>query len=104
MPVVSPATGEVVGSIGAATAADVDAAVAAARAAFKGWAATPAAERAVVLKAIAAGIRSRKAELAAMETLDGGKPITEAEWDMDDAAGCFEARRQLAGAESWPLA
>ena len=90
--VVSPATEAVVGHIGAATAADVDAAVAAARAAFPGWRRTSGAGRAAVLRRIAAGVRERKAELAVLEARDCGKPIDEAEWDMDDVATCYEAR------------
>ena len=35
-------------------------------------------------------VKERKSELARLETSDMGKPIAEAEWDMDDVAGCFE--------------
>lgn len=35
-------------------------------------------------------VRERKSELARLETMDMGKPIAEAEWDMDDVAGCFD--------------
>jgi aminomuconate-semialdehyde/2-hydroxymuconate-6-semialdehyde dehydrogenase len=51
---------------------EVDAAVGAARSAFPGWAATPPAERAAVLHAIADGIEKRVPELARTETLDNG--------------------------------
>jgi aminomuconate-semialdehyde/2-hydroxymuconate-6-semialdehyde dehydrogenase len=53
-------------------AAEVDAAVRAAAAAFPGWAATPPAERAAVLQAIAAGIEKRVEDLAVVETADNG--------------------------------
>ncbi|HEX4358163.1 MAG TPA: aldehyde dehydrogenase family protein, partial [Pseudonocardia sp.] len=53
-------------------AAEVDAAVRAARDAFADWSATPAPERAAVLHAIADGIEARAAELAAVETADNG--------------------------------
>jgi 5-carboxymethyl-2-hydroxymuconic-semialdehyde dehydrogenase len=53
-------------------AAEVDAAVQAARDAFAGWSATPAPDRAAVLHAIADGIEARAAELAAVETADNG--------------------------------
>jgi betaine-aldehyde dehydrogenase len=89
--VVCPSTEAVVGSVGAATSADVDAAVAAARAAFPGWRRTSGAARAAVLRRIAAGVRERKSELATLETRDCGKPIDEAEWDLDDVATCYEA-------------
>lgn len=35
-------------------------------------------------------VRERKSELARLETLDMGKPIAEAKWDLDDVAGCFD--------------
>jgi betaine-aldehyde dehydrogenase len=94
--VICPATEAVVGCVGAATAADVDAAVAAARAAFPCWRRTSGAGRAAVLRRIAAGVRERKSELATLEARDCGKPIDEAEWDMDDVATCYEARRAVA--------
>jgi acyl-CoA reductase-like NAD-dependent aldehyde dehydrogenase len=53
-------------------AAEVDAAVRAAAAAFGGWSATPPAERAAVLHAIADGIDKRVEELAEVETADNG--------------------------------
>jgi 5-carboxymethyl-2-hydroxymuconic-semialdehyde dehydrogenase len=52
--------------------AEVDAAVRAAGEAFAGWSATPAADRARVLHAIADGIDERAAELARVETADNG--------------------------------
>ncbi|RLN03598.1 uncharacterized protein C2845_PM13G12800 [Panicum miliaceum] len=95
LPVVNPATEAHIGEIPAGTAEDVEAAVAAARAALKrnrgrDWARAPGAVRAKYLRAIAAKIIERKAELAKLEVLDCGKPYDEAAWDMDDVAGCFE--------------
>jgi betaine-aldehyde dehydrogenase len=57
--------------------AEIDAAVAAARQAFEGWSRTPAAERGRILRRAVAILRARNDELAALETLDTGKPITE---------------------------
>ncbi|MCD0451773.1 aldehyde dehydrogenase family protein [Actinocorallia sp. API 0066] len=74
--VVNPATGEVVASVPWGTAADVDAAVAAASAALPGWAATPPEKRAAVLRRVAAGLRERGAEIAATITAEMGAPIT----------------------------
>ena len=104
--VVCPATEAVDGCIGAATSADVDAAVAAARAAFPGWRRTSGAARAAVLRRIAAGVRERKTELATLESRDCGKPIDEAEWDMDDVATCYDVRppRALCAARGHSLA
>ena len=76
MDVVDPATGDVVTTAAAATASDVDDAVAAARAAFPGWRDTPARERARVLRRVAALVMDRADEIAAVESLDVGKPIT----------------------------
>ncbi|MBN9737994.1 MULTISPECIES: aldehyde dehydrogenase family protein [unclassified Pseudonocardia] len=74
--VVDPATGAPVGSVPAGTAADVDAAVAAARAAFPGWSETPVGQRAAVVKAISAGLKERAAEIADTITAEMGSPIT----------------------------
>ena len=34
-------------------------------------------------------VKEKKSLLARLETMDMGKPIAEAEWDMDEVAGCF---------------
>ena len=96
--VINPATEEVIHRIAAATAEDVDAAVKAARRAFDtgGWPKLTGAERATYLRAIAAGIRARQAEIARLEVLDNGKPFPEADWDIADAAGCFDFYAGLA--------
>ncbi|MEU3571176.1 aldehyde dehydrogenase [Kitasatospora sp. NPDC036755] len=69
---VSPVDGGVLGEIARGTAAEAAAAVAAAKAAFPGWAATPREERARVLHAIADGVERRLEELAVVETADNG--------------------------------
>lgn len=98
LPVVDPATEEVFHHIPAATAADAEVAVAAARAAFDTgpWPRLTGKERAVYLRAMAQGIRNRLPELAAIEVRDNGKPLPEAEWDLGDAAGCFDFYADLA--------
>lgn len=98
LPVINPATEAVVHHIPAATAEDAEAAVAAARAAFDHgpWPRLTGAQRAAVLRAIAAGIRARLPELARLEVIDNGKPLPEAEWDLGDAAGCFDYYAGLA--------
>ncbi|MEU5851121.1 aldehyde dehydrogenase family protein [Saccharopolyspora shandongensis] len=73
--VLNPATEEVIGSVPAGTPSDVDAAVAAARAAFDGWAGTPLAERIAVARRISAGIAGRRDEIAATVTAEMGSPI-----------------------------
>ncbi|WP_320773303.1 aldehyde dehydrogenase [Streptomyces sp. CRN 30] len=69
---VSPIDGTVLGEISRGTPEDITAAVAAAKDAFPGWAATPRAERARLLRAIADGVDKRLEELAAVETADNG--------------------------------
>jgi acyl-CoA reductase-like NAD-dependent aldehyde dehydrogenase len=69
---ISPIDGSVLGEISRGTATEAAAAVAAAKAAFPGWAATPRAERAHILHAIADGVDKRLEELAIVETWDNG--------------------------------
>ncbi|MGO7511802.1 aldehyde dehydrogenase family protein (plasmid) [Rhizobium ruizarguesonis] len=96
--VINPATEEVIHRIAAATAEDVDLAVKAARRAFDrdGWPKLTGTRRAGYLRAIADGIRARQAEIARLEVLDNGKPFPEADWDVADAAGCFDFYAGLA--------
>ena len=72
--VINPATGEVIAEAPLSTKADVDAAVAAAKAAFESWAATPPAERARALLRMADLIEERGEEIADLEAADAGKP------------------------------
>jgi betaine-aldehyde dehydrogenase len=97
-PVINPATEEVIHHAPFGTAEDVDAAVRAARRAFDEgpWPRLPGAERARYLRTIAEGIRARQGELARLEVIDNGKPLPEAEWDIADAAGCFDFYAGLA--------
>jgi len=88
--VIDPATEEQIGTIGNASAADVDKAVAAAKAAFPSWTATSGSDRAKILRKFSEGLKKRKEFLAKWETMDMGKPIDESLWDLDDVAGCFE--------------
>jgi len=68
-------TGEVMGKVPAGGERDIDAAVAAARAAFEGWSTTPAAERAGYLQKISDGLKARAAELGATIAQEVGMPI-----------------------------
>jgi betaine-aldehyde dehydrogenase len=72
--VVNPATGEAIAEAPLSTKADVDAAVAAAKGAFGGWAATPPGERARALLRMADLIEERGEEIADLEAADAGKP------------------------------
>ncbi|MGW6528248.1 aldehyde dehydrogenase [Streptomyces venezuelae] len=68
----SPIDGTPLAEIARGTAAEARAAVAAAHAAFPRWAATPPAERAALLHAVADRVDARAGELAAVETADNG--------------------------------
>lgn len=71
----NPATGEVIDTITLATAADVDAAVAAAADAFPAWSRATPAERSTVLHDLAARMSARAKEYAQVESAQAGKPI-----------------------------
>ncbi len=73
--VFEPATGAPWATCPDGDAADIDAAVAAARDAFPAWSALPAAERAAWMERLAAGIEARLDEFALAESRDVGKPL-----------------------------
>ena len=73
--IVNPTTEEQLATVPAGTPADVDRAVAAARAAFPGWAATPVAERAALLAALSEELLARKPALAALIAREVGSPL-----------------------------
>jgi len=78
LPVVDATTEQTMGTIPEGTRADVDAAVAAARTAFPGWAATSAEERAESCTRIAEGLGARMDEIATLVTREVGmvKPLS----------------------------
>jgi betaine-aldehyde dehydrogenase len=96
--VIDPATETVFHKAPAATAEDVNLAVDAARQAFDHgtWPKLKGAQRAVYLRAIAGAIRANQDRLADLEVKDNGKPLPEAQWDIADAAGCFDFYATLA--------
>lgn len=87
MDVINPATGEPFCTVPRASAAQADAAIAAAKAAVPGWSAVPWAGRQAKLIELADAIAARKDELARALTLEQGKPLAEAmgELGMTDA-------------------
>lgn len=87
--VTSPSTGERAGAIPEAVAADVDAAVRAARAAQPAWAATNVWERAELCHRIGDELAKRVDELARLQTLEQGKPLAESVADIEEAAKLF---------------
>ncbi len=73
---VNPATGEQISTVAEGGRAEIDKSVAAARKAFKSWSKTTPAARAAIMHQIANLIDERVEELALLETLDTGKPLT----------------------------
>ncbi|HEX9035305.1 MAG TPA: aldehyde dehydrogenase family protein [Streptosporangiaceae bacterium] len=99
---ISPSTGEAFATVAVADVADVDAAVSAAAAAFPGWAALSAFERAAACERVVAAIAARRDELARALTLDQGKPLAAEAYDeVDELAVYFgmaaQDARRLAG-------
>src|SRR2546430_4451750 len=82
---VAPATGEVLGSFPRSTAADVDRAVAKAKAAFEDWRLVPAPERGNILFRFAQLLETHKPELAELMTREMGKVKAEAGGDVQEA-------------------
>ncbi|HMW23797.1 MAG TPA: aldehyde dehydrogenase family protein, partial [Burkholderiaceae bacterium] len=81
-PVFNPATGEAPRRVLLAEAADVNAAVASAQAAFPAWAATPPIRRARILNAFLALLNEHRDALAAMITAEHGKVFTDAQGEV----------------------
>jgi betaine-aldehyde dehydrogenase len=98
MDVVNPATGKVMAQVPEAGGDDVALAVKAARDAFDEgpWGKTMHRERGQALQKVAELLRARAAEFAETDTKNMGKPIVEAEFDVADAAHCFEYYAGLA--------
>ncbi|MFE1909167.1 aldehyde dehydrogenase family protein [Streptomyces gardneri] len=95
--VLNPATEELVATVPAATPADIDAAVARATAAQRGWAAAAPADRARLLRRFAAVVDEHVEELAHLEVAEAGHTIGNARWEagnvrdlLDFAAGGVE--------------
>lgn len=105
--VVDPATGERVGRVAAATSAEIDTAIGAARTAFAAWRATPPGERAAALKRAAAQVAADVETLADIHVRDTGRLRADAIGAVQAAAGLLaeaaehgplDAGRSLAGA------
>jgi betaine-aldehyde dehydrogenase len=86
--VTNPATGESLGKVTDGTVADAEAAIAAAKAAFKEWRRVPPLERAKMLREIANVLRKNGDELAMLDAADCGNPY--AEMMRDAGAGAAQ--------------
>jgi len=89
MDVINPATGAAFMTCPRASKAQLDRAVAAAKAAFPAWSKTPIAERKAALNAIADVIQANAGELARLLTQEQGKPIGDATGEVYGAAAFF---------------
>ncbi len=89
MDVINPASEQVVSPCPRASKAQLDKAVAAAKAAFPAWSRTPIAERKALIGKIADVIEANAAELARLLTQEQGKPIGDATFEVYGAAAFF---------------
>ena len=101
-PVHNPATGAVIDTVALASPADVDAAVAAARAGFATWSVMTPAARSEILTALAARLSARATEYAEAESAQAGKPIRltqgfDVPGSIDNVAFFAGAARHLQG-------
>ncbi|MER7395676.1 aldehyde dehydrogenase family protein [Streptomyces sp. NPDC000151] len=88
--ILNPATEEVIATVPAATAEDVDAAVARATRAQAQWAALAPGDRARLLRRFAATVDSHLEELAQLEVREAGHPVGNARWEAGNARDLLE--------------
>ncbi|HEY6964621.1 MAG TPA: aldehyde dehydrogenase family protein, partial [Erythrobacter sp.] len=93
--VVNPANEQVIGQVPACGKAELDRAVAAARAAFKTWKNTPIEERRAAIMAISGAIKANAEELYRLLTSEQGKPHDQARGEIYGAAGMSAAQATL---------
>ena len=87
--VLNPATGRPIATLERAGVEEVDRAVAAARAAFPAWRAVKPADRARLLRRLAALTEEHLEELARLETANVGKPLGDSRWEIGMVADVF---------------
>ena len=90
LPVIDPATEQVIGRVPVAGPTDLDDVLAAAAAGFELWRATPPRERATLIVSAAALMRARQEEIAHAITLEHGKPLVDARAEVIRGAEFFE--------------
>ncbi|HEX6696471.1 MAG TPA: aldehyde dehydrogenase family protein [Solirubrobacteraceae bacterium] len=86
----NPYTQTTLATVALPSAEQVDAAIAAARAATRGWADTPAVERCELLHEVAARLRAEADGLADLMTREGGKPLVENTDEVGWTAAAFD--------------
>ncbi|HWM35797.1 MAG TPA: aldehyde dehydrogenase family protein, partial [Streptomyces sp.] len=85
LPVLNPATEELITTVDAATPADADAAVRRAASAQRTWAALAPGERARLLRRFAVTVDEHLEELAQLEVREAGHPVGNARWEAGNA-------------------
>ncbi|MBT2482076.1 aldehyde dehydrogenase family protein [Streptomyces sp. ISL-94] len=100
--ILDPADGTVLAVVAEGSAADADAAVGAARAAFDGgeWPQTPVAERAALLRRTAVLLQRDRERIALLESLDAGKTLEEGRVDVDCVIDAFRYYADVVSTES----
>lgn len=95
---INPSNGETIAVVAEGAQHDAEEAIRAARRAFDEgpWSTTSATDRAALLFKVADAMDANAAEFARIDTLNGGKPLREAEYDVADAANCFRYYAGLA--------
>ena len=93
--VINPATEEVLAEAPRADRAQLDEAVAAAKAAFPAWSAKPVRERGALLVRLADALEARKDEFARLLTQEQGKPLSEAHWEIGFTIGIIRYHATL---------
>jgi betaine-aldehyde dehydrogenase len=90
VPTFNPATGENLGDVPNANAADVDAAAKAAHAAFLQWRHVKPTDRAALMRKVSAVIRANAEEFALIDSLNCGNPISALRRDISNAAAAID--------------
>src|SRR5207302_6578977 len=87
--VFNPATEKAIAHLDRAGVAETDRAVAAAKAAYPAWRAVKPADRARLLRRVAALVEQHLEELARLETANAGKPLGDSRWEIGMVADVF---------------
>ncbi len=94
--VLNPATSEVIDQIPEATREDVDRCLDSARRGFQDWSSTPAHQRVAILHRFADLMVEQRDELARLLSCENGKPLQQAEWEIDGGIRLFRSYSQEA--------
>ncbi|MEG0858842.1 MAG: aldehyde dehydrogenase family protein [Pseudomonas sp.] len=106
--VINPSNEQQLAEVAGGDGAAVERATLAAKAAFANWSSTSGAQRATVLRAIAEGVEARRERLVFLQASNNGKPLAEAQMDVDDVIATFryyaERADQLDAGQDCPVA